>query len=68
MDRRTESGKQAGTRERERVYYMRMHLLAGGSALLDGDCFSISPRHSSNTLAVEWEKIRICWVVVVSGR
>ena len=63
-DRRTESGKQAG--RREEVYYMRRHLLAGGSNLLDGDCFSISPRQSSKTLAVEWEKIRICWVVVVS--
>ena len=39
--------------ESENVYYMRRHLLAGGSALLEGDCFSISPRQSSNTLAVD---------------
>jgi hypothetical protein len=31
---------------------MRMHLLTGGSDLLEGDCFSISPRQSSNTLAI----------------
>jgi len=37
--------------EHENVYYMRRHLLAGGSDLLAGDCFSISPRQSSNTLA-----------------
>lgn len=47
--RRTESGKQSGAGEN--VYYMRRHLLTGGSDLLDGDCFSISPRQSSNTLA-----------------
>jgi len=40
-------------REEENVYYMRRHLLAGGSDLLEGDCFSISPKQSSNTLAVE---------------
>ena len=66
-DKRAESGKQAGTEEN--VYYMTRHLLAGGSDLLEGDCFSISPRQSSNTLAVQWGGvIKICWVVAAGGR
>ena len=64
-DKRTEGVKQAGTRKN--VYYMRMHLLAGGSDLLEGDCFSISPRQSSNTLAIEGENIRICWVGAIDS-
>ena len=51
-DKRAESGKQTGTEGN--VYYMRRHLPVGGSDLLEGDCFSISPRQSSNTLAVQW--------------
>ena len=43
---------------------MRMHLLAGGSDLLVGDSFSISPRQSSNTLAIggkrEEDQIPFC--------
>jgi len=47
---------------------MRMHLLAGGSDLLAGDCFSISPRQSSKTLAVGQEnQIEFC-AVAVGGR
>ena len=46
-----QSGKQTG--RGGNVYYMRMHLLAGGSALLEGDCFSISLRQSSKTWAIE---------------
>lgn len=46
-------GRAESMREEENVYYMRRHLLAGGSDLLEGDCFSISPRQSSNTLAIE---------------
>ena len=49
----------------ENVYYMSMHLLAGGSDLLEGDCFSISPRQSSKTLAEK--KIRICWVEAIES-
>ena len=36
----------------ENVYHMTRHLLAAGSVLLEGDCFSISPRQSSNTVAI----------------
>ena len=46
---------------------MRRHLLAGGSDLLEGDFFSISPRQSSNTLAIGWEKIRFCWVEAIDN-
>jgi hypothetical protein len=47
-----EGGHRAKSKpESENVYYMRRHLLAGGSDLVEGDCFSISPRQSSNTLA-----------------
>jgi len=51
-DRRTESGKQAG--RRKKVYSIRRHSPAGGSDLLEGDCFLVSPRQGSNTLVVEW--------------
>lgn len=33
-------------------HHMMVHLDAGGSDLLPGERFSISPRHSSKTLAV----------------
>ena len=56
------NGKQVGG---ENVYHMSMHLLAGGSDLLEGDCFSISPRQSSKTLAEK--KIRICWVEAIES-
>ena len=47
---------------------MRIHLLAGGSDLLVGDCFSISPRQSSKTLAVERENWIEFGAVTVGGR
>jgi hypothetical protein len=34
------------------AYHIMMHLLVGGSALLDGECFSISCKQSWKTLPV----------------